>query len=269
MKLGDPRDAASRASGSPRSARRSASRTPSPPASSAPTGARCPTRPTCRSSRPTSRSTRATPAARCSTSHGEVVGINSQIFSRTGGYQGVSFAIPIEVALNVEGPARRERQGRRAAASASRIQDADPGARRVVRARRSRAARWSARSRRTARREGRPQARRRDRSSSTARRSSARASCRARVAETKPGTRATLELWRDGKARRSRSPSARAKDAKAARRPHDAAEAKGKLGVAVRPLSAEERKEIGGKDGLVVEQRRGPGGKGRHPARAT
>jgi serine protease Do len=32
---------------------------------------------------------------------GRVVGINSQIFSRTGGYQGVSFAIPIDVALNV------------------------------------------------------------------------------------------------------------------------------------------------------------------------
>lgn len=33
---------------------------------------------------------------------GEVVGINSQIYSRSGGYQGLSFAIPIEVAMNVE-----------------------------------------------------------------------------------------------------------------------------------------------------------------------
>ncbi|HEV2269051.1 MAG TPA: DegQ family serine endoprotease [Steroidobacteraceae bacterium] len=33
---------------------------------------------------------------------GEVVGINSQIFSRTGGFMGVSFAIPIDVAANVE-----------------------------------------------------------------------------------------------------------------------------------------------------------------------
>jgi serine protease Do len=32
---------------------------------------------------------------------GEVVGINSQIYSRTGGYQGVSFAIPIDMALDV------------------------------------------------------------------------------------------------------------------------------------------------------------------------
>lgn len=32
---------------------------------------------------------------------GEVVGINSQIYSRTGGYMGVSFSIPIDVAMNV------------------------------------------------------------------------------------------------------------------------------------------------------------------------
>ncbi len=32
---------------------------------------------------------------------GEVVGVNSQIYSRTGGYMGLSFAIPIEVAMNV------------------------------------------------------------------------------------------------------------------------------------------------------------------------
>ncbi len=32
---------------------------------------------------------------------GEVVGINSQIFSRTGGYMGLSFAIPIDVGMDV------------------------------------------------------------------------------------------------------------------------------------------------------------------------
>ena len=33
---------------------------------------------------------------------GEVVGVNSQIFSRTGGFMGLSFAIPIDVALQVK-----------------------------------------------------------------------------------------------------------------------------------------------------------------------
>src|SRR5713226_10090142 len=38
---------------------------------------------------------------------GEVVGINSQIYSRTGGFMGLSFAIPIDVALDVQGQLRQ------------------------------------------------------------------------------------------------------------------------------------------------------------------
>jgi len=34
---------------------------------------------------------------------GEVVGVNSQIYSRSGGYMGLSFSIPIDVAMNVVG----------------------------------------------------------------------------------------------------------------------------------------------------------------------
>lgn len=37
---------------------------------------------------------------------GEVVGINSQIFSRSGGYMGLSFAIPIDVAMDVQNQLR-------------------------------------------------------------------------------------------------------------------------------------------------------------------
>jgi serine protease Do len=33
---------------------------------------------------------------------GEVVGVNSQIYSRTGGYMGLSFAIPIDVAMDIQ-----------------------------------------------------------------------------------------------------------------------------------------------------------------------
>ncbi len=38
--------------------------------------------------------------------NGEVVGINSQIYSRTGGYMGLSFAIPIDIALDVQNQLR-------------------------------------------------------------------------------------------------------------------------------------------------------------------
>ncbi len=34
--------------------------------------------------------------------HGEVVGINSALYSRTGGYMGIGFAIPINMAKSIE-----------------------------------------------------------------------------------------------------------------------------------------------------------------------
>ena len=37
----------------------------------------------------------------CIRDRGEVVGINSQIFTRSGGFMGLSFAIPMEVAMQV------------------------------------------------------------------------------------------------------------------------------------------------------------------------
>ncbi|GAA3976425.1 DegQ family serine endoprotease [Allohahella marinimesophila] len=44
---------------------------------------------------------------------GEVVGINSQIYTRSGGFMGVSFAIPIDVAMNVVEQIRETGQVRR------------------------------------------------------------------------------------------------------------------------------------------------------------
>jgi len=41
---------------------------------------------------------------------GEVIGINSQIYSRTGGYMGVSFAIPIDTAMNVVDQLKKDGQ---------------------------------------------------------------------------------------------------------------------------------------------------------------
>ena len=38
--------------------------------------------------------------------NGEVIGINSQIYSRSGGFMGISFAIPIDVAMEVQGQLR-------------------------------------------------------------------------------------------------------------------------------------------------------------------
>ena len=39
---------------------------------------------------------------------GEVIGINSQIYSRSGGYMGLSFAIPIDVAMEIQNQLRSQ-----------------------------------------------------------------------------------------------------------------------------------------------------------------
>ncbi len=44
---------------------------------------------------------------------GEVVGVNSQIFSRSGGFMGLSFAVPINLAMHVADQLRREGRVRR------------------------------------------------------------------------------------------------------------------------------------------------------------
>jgi serine protease Do len=44
---------------------------------------------------------------------GEVIGVNSMIFSRSGGYQGVAFSIPIDVAMNVAEQLRESGKVRR------------------------------------------------------------------------------------------------------------------------------------------------------------
>ena len=63
---------------------------------------------------------------------GQVVGVNSQIFSRTGGFMGLSFAIPIDVAMDVADQLREK--GRVFQRLARRPDPGrDQGARRVVR----------------------------------------------------------------------------------------------------------------------------------------
>jgi serine protease Do len=186
---------------------------------------------------------------------GEVIGINSQIFTRTGGYQGVSFAIPIDVALNVKdqlaagGRVVRGRLGigiqevNQALAGSFGMKTASGAlVTQVEKGSPAEAAGLKAGDV-VLKLDGKAI----ERSGELAR----------RIAETKPGTRATLELWRDGAAKDVAVTVGEAKDAKVAAAAPQAAP-QGKLGVAVRPLSAEERKENGGKDGLVVESVSGP-----------
>jgi serine protease Do len=181
---------------------------------------------------------------------GEVIGINSQIFSHTGGYQGVSFAIPIDVALDVKnqlvahGRVVRGRLGV-TVQEMSQSLAASFGMKTATGALLSAVEKDSPAERAglkagdvVLKLDGKPI----ERSGELAR----------RIAEMKPGTQSRLELWRDGGAKEVAVTVGEAKDAQVAEAP-GASEAPGKLGVAVRPLTSEERKENGGKDGLVVE----------------
>ena len=72
---------------------------------------------------------------------GEVIGINSQIYSRTGGYMGLSFAIPIDVAMKVKDRAAEVRQGQ-PRPPRRHHPGAHPGPRRFLRPEKGRRARW-------------------------------------------------------------------------------------------------------------------------------
>ena len=120
VKIGDPdADSRRRMGGRDRPAV-SASKTRSPRASSAPSRARCPTS----SSVPFIQTDAAVNPGNSGgplfNLKGEVIGVNSQIFSRSGGFQGLAFAIPIDVAMQVKDQIAADRQGRATAGSASR-----------------------------------------------------------------------------------------------------------------------------------------------------
>ena len=189
---------------------------------------------------------------------GQVVGVNSQIYSRSGGYMGLSFAIPVDVAAACR-PVEDARQG---AARPSRHRH--PGARPDARAelRPHRLQRRARRQRRDGqpRGQGRLQVGRRDpqdrrrRGDRQHRRDEPHRQHRARARRSRSKCGAT--------ASRSNLTATvgTLDDGKVAKADDDAA-TKGKLGVAVRPLTPEERK-ASGSTGLVVEVRR-RGGEGR------
>jgi serine protease Do len=191
---------------------------------------------------------------------GEVIGINSQIYSRTGGYQGLSFAIPIDVALNVEqqllekGRVSRGKLGIAVqdltqglaesfglpnpnGALVGMVPPDGPGAKAgikpgdVILELNGKTVRDS--------RELPP-----------------------KVADLKPGSEALLKVWRDGKAFDLKVMVAELEDksAQQADKPSDQ-EDHGRLGLAVRPLTVEEQKTAQIQGGLLVEKVTGPSSK--------
>ncbi|MEO8132746.1 MAG: DegQ family serine endoprotease [Betaproteobacteria bacterium] len=186
---------------------------------------------------------------------GEVIGINSQIFSHSGGFQGLSFAIPIDVAINVEnqilknGKVSRGQLGitiqdinqslaesfglkRAAGALVSSVTPGGPAAKAGVLA-------------------GDVILRYNDRELTNS------SELPVQVARAAPGSKASLEVLRKGETKRLDVTLGEVKDGKvAAATP--GAESHGRLGLAARSLSPEERKQAGVDGGVVVEQVTGP-----------
>lgn len=186
---------------------------------------------------------------------GEVIGINSQIYSRTGGYQGLSFAIPIDVAVAIQdqiikhGKVQRGRLGvaiqevnqslaesfglsKAVGALISSVEAGSPAAKAglesgdVILAVNGREIQSS--------NELPPI-----------------------IANIRPGESAKLQIWRKGGSREVEVKVGGAKEEKTASAEPKEAAVPSKLGLALRALRPEERRQLDGKGGLVVESATG------------
>jgi serine protease Do len=191
---------------------------------------------------------------------GEVIGINSQIYSGTGGYQGVSFAIPINLAMQIEQQLVKNGKVERAQLGIS-IQSVDQSLAQAFGLKQAAGALISSVSPGSAgaraglapgeiilQFNGQPIA--------------DAADLPPLVASVKPGESATLTLWHQG---RTREVSVTLGDAAAKATLTSAAQendsGKARLGLAVRPLTPEERTQAQVSGGLMVDQVAGPAAK--------
>jgi serine protease Do len=186
---------------------------------------------------------------------GEVVGINSQIYTRSGGYQGVSFSIPIDVAMGVSQQLQTHGHVTRGKLGVV-IQNVDQG---------------------LADSFGLPQPEGALVSSVEKGGAAERAGIEsgdvilklngepvkqsnelpAVIAGLAPGTTVKLEVWRQHNTREVSVKLAELEDKRTASNTEHP-QAGGKLGLAVRPLTSQEQHQANTQGGLLVEQARGP-----------
>lgn len=180
---------------------------------------------------------------------GEVVGINSQIYSRSGGYQGVSFAIPIDVAMNVSRQLQADGHVTRGRLGVG-IQDVDDALAGTFGLDTPRGALVTSvepdgPADDAGLKAGDVILSFGDKPVETA------GQLPSMVAAAKPGKPVDLEIWRDG-AKRTVRVKPETKSTGEAVADSDASPESGRLGLMVRPLTAEEQRGNGDK-GLVVE----------------
>ncbi len=187
---------------------------------------------------------------------GEVIGINSQIFSESGGFQGISFAIPIDIAINVKDQLVAHGKVTRARIGVV-IQDVNQGFANTFKLPRPMGALVS-----DVEADG-PASKAGLKSGDVITKLDGKdiersADLPARVATLKPGSTTHLEVYRNGKPIDVAVSLGELKDTVAVAKA-DEAESGGRLGVSVRPLRPEEAKQLGGasSNGLLVEESSG------------
>ncbi len=183
--------------------------------------------------------------------NGEVIGINSQIFSRSGGFQGLAFAIPIDVAINVKDQIQQTGKVEHGRLGVT-IQEVTPALAENFGLPKSQGALVGSLQK------GGAAARAGIEPGDVILKANGKEISRSSdlpplVANLKPGTEIALEIWRDGKAKQLTATVGSFEDKTTLASAKDSA-AKGKLGVAVRPLSPEEKKSAEVPNGVVVEQ---------------
>ncbi|MDM0103348.1 DegQ family serine endoprotease [Variovorax sp. J22R24] len=187
---------------------------------------------------------------------GEVVGINSQIYSRSGGYQGVSFAIPIDVAIQVKdqivatGKASHARLGvavqevNQAFADSFKL-DKPEGALVSNVEKGGPADEAGLRSGDVIRKvDGEPVV--------------ASGDLPALIGQKKPGSKITLEIWRQGQREEISAKLVDSAEKSTTVAKNDSGASQGKLGLALRPLQPQEQREAAVDGGLLIQEVGGP-----------
>jgi serine protease Do len=183
--------------------------------------------------------------------NGEVIGINSQIFSRSGGFQGLAFAIPIDVAMNVTDQIQHHGKAEHGRLGVT-IQEVNPALAESFGLKKAQGALVAAVQK------GSPAAKAGIEPGDVILKLDGKDVSRSAelpplVAAMKPGTNVTLQIWHDGKAKDVTIAVAGFEDKATVASAKDMA-GKGKLGVAVRPLTADEKQATELAGGVVVEQ---------------
>ena len=188
--------------------------------------------------------------------HGAVVGINSQIYSNTGGFEGVSFAVPIDVAIHDEqqilahGKVEHARLGVEVQAVTQALArsfnlNAPQGALVAQVEPNSPAERAGIKTGDVILRlNGQPV--------------SDSGSLAAQIGMMEPGTAVTLDIWRNGKTFSEKVTLGNSETKPQQLQASNTANLHGKLGLTVRPLTSDEKEQAGVPSGLLVEQSTGP-----------